>query len=157
MANIKRFRWKMYYETQNHQPNQTCKNIIESEESSNEEAVSFTRRIRNRISSNSDSDDEESYASEDLEKMLEELAIAEEEELTNADSDDEESYASEDLEKMLEELAIAEEEELTNADNENIRLVWRESFTHKSSSCKRSSTVFVFDGKLVTLGVVRVH
>ncbi|KOX74866.1 hypothetical protein WN51_00378 [Melipona quadrifasciata] len=61
-----------------------CKNIIESEESSDEEVVSFTRRIINRISSNSDSDDEESYASEDLEKMLEELAIAEEEELTNA-------------------------------------------------------------------------
>ncbi|KAK1137291.1 hypothetical protein K0M31_001804 [Melipona bicolor] len=61
-----------------------CKNIIESEESSNEEVVSFIRKIINRISSNSDSDDEESYASEDLEEMLEELAIAEEEELTNA-------------------------------------------------------------------------
>ncbi|KOX79104.1 hypothetical protein WN51_09914 [Melipona quadrifasciata] len=60
-----------------------CKNIIESEESSDEEVVSFTRII-NRISSNSDSDDEESYASEDLEEMLEELAIVEEEELTNA-------------------------------------------------------------------------
>ncbi|KAK1117351.1 hypothetical protein K0M31_016723 [Melipona bicolor] len=60
-----------------------CKNIIESEESSNEEVVSFTKRIINRISSNSDSDDEESHASEDLEEMLE-LAIAEEEKLTNA-------------------------------------------------------------------------
>ncbi|KOX73073.1 hypothetical protein WN51_14560 [Melipona quadrifasciata] len=59
------------------------KNIIESEESSDEEVVSYPRRIINRISSNSDSNDEESYASEDLE-MLEELAIAEEEELTNA-------------------------------------------------------------------------
>ncbi|KAK1120072.1 hypothetical protein K0M31_020496 [Melipona bicolor] len=61
-----------------------CKNIIESEESSDEEVVSFIRRIINRISSNLDSDDEESYASEDLEEMLEELAIAEKEELTNA-------------------------------------------------------------------------
>ncbi|KAK1124409.1 hypothetical protein K0M31_006769 [Melipona bicolor] len=61
-----------------------CKDIIESEEISNEEIVSFTGRIINRISSNSNSDDEESYASEDLEEMLEEFAIAEEEELTNA-------------------------------------------------------------------------
>ncbi|KOX68101.1 hypothetical protein WN51_07950 [Melipona quadrifasciata] len=60
-----------------------CKNKIESEESSDEEVVSFTRRIINRISSNSDSD-EESYANEDLEEMLEELAITEEEESTNA-------------------------------------------------------------------------
>ncbi|KOX73024.1 hypothetical protein WN51_01746 [Melipona quadrifasciata] len=60
-----------------------CKNKIETKESSDEEVVSFTRRIINRISSNSDSDDEESYASEDLEEMLEELAIAEEEELNN--------------------------------------------------------------------------
>lgn len=42
-----------------------CKNIIEIEKSSDEEVVSFTRKIINRISSNSDSDDEESYASED--------------------------------------------------------------------------------------------
>ncbi|KOX79100.1 hypothetical protein WN51_09910 [Melipona quadrifasciata] len=61
-----------------------CKNIIENEESSDEDVVSFTRGIINRISSNSDSDDEESYASEDLEEMLEKLAIAKEEELTNA-------------------------------------------------------------------------
>ncbi|KOX79355.1 hypothetical protein WN51_09193 [Melipona quadrifasciata] len=60
-----------------------CKNKIESEESSDEEVVSFTRRIINRISSNSNSDDEESYASEDLEEMLKELAIAEEEKLNN--------------------------------------------------------------------------
>ncbi|KOX75165.1 hypothetical protein WN51_14312 [Melipona quadrifasciata] len=60
-----------------------CKNKIESEESS-EEVVSFTRRVINRISSNSDdSDDEESYASEDFEEMLKEFAIAEEEELNN--------------------------------------------------------------------------
>ncbi|KAK1135633.1 hypothetical protein K0M31_000221 [Melipona bicolor] len=61
-----------------------CKNIIESEESSDEEVVSFRKTI-NRISSNPDSDDEESYPSEDLDEMLEELAVAEEEELTNAD------------------------------------------------------------------------
>ncbi|KOX75150.1 hypothetical protein WN51_14297 [Melipona quadrifasciata] len=62
-----------------------CKNKIESDESS--EVVSFTRRVINRISSNSDdSDDEESYASEDFEEMLKEFAIAEEEEL-NSDCD----------------------------------------------------------------------
>ncbi|KOX78875.1 hypothetical protein WN51_08634 [Melipona quadrifasciata] len=60
-----------------------CKNKIESEKSSNEEVASFTRRVISRIPSNSDSDDEESYASEDLEEMLKELAIAEEEELNN--------------------------------------------------------------------------
>ncbi|KOX81121.1 hypothetical protein WN51_10046 [Melipona quadrifasciata] len=46
-----------------------CKNKIESEESSDEEVVSFTRRVINRISSNSNLDDEESYASEDLEDV----------------------------------------------------------------------------------------
>ncbi|KOX69491.1 hypothetical protein WN51_06575 [Melipona quadrifasciata] len=60
-----------------------CKHKIESEESNDEEVVSFTRRVINRISSNSDSDDKESYASEDLEEMLKEFAIAEEEELNN--------------------------------------------------------------------------
>ncbi|KAK1135632.1 hypothetical protein K0M31_000220 [Melipona bicolor] len=61
-----------------------CKNITESEEISDEE-VSFTRKTINRISSNSDSDDEESYASQEFKEMLEELAVAEKEELTNVD------------------------------------------------------------------------
>ena len=39
----------------------------------------------NRISSSPDSDTEESYASEDLDDMLEELAIDEEEELNSVD------------------------------------------------------------------------
>lgn len=39
----------------------------------------------NRISSSSDSDIEEPYASEDLDDMLEELAIGEEEELNAVD------------------------------------------------------------------------
>lgn len=60
------------------------KSIIDSEESSDEEIVSFRRKIINRISSSSGSDIEESYASEDLDDILEELAI-DEEELTTAD------------------------------------------------------------------------
>ncbi|CAK9796923.1 PiggyBac transposable element-derived protein 4 [Anthophora quadrimaculata] len=54
--------------------------MIESEESSDGEVVSFRRNVTNRISSSSS---EESYASEDLDDMLEELAINEEEELNS--------------------------------------------------------------------------
>ena len=61
------------------------KSIIESEESSDDEVVSFRRKVINRISSSPDSDTEESYASEDLDGMLEELAIDEEEELNSVD------------------------------------------------------------------------
>ncbi|KOX79102.1 hypothetical protein WN51_09912 [Melipona quadrifasciata] len=136
---------------------------IKDEESSDEEVVSFKRRIINRISSNSDSDDEKSYASEDLEEMLEKFAIAKEEELTNAgnsldniqwnkfankqqsftftgkNSDDEKSYASEDLEEMLEKFAIAKEEELTNAGNSLDNIQWNK-FANKQQS-------FTFTGK----------
>lgn len=61
------------------------KSIIESEESSDDEVVSFRRKVINRILSSSDSDIEEPYASEDLNDMLEELAIDEEEELNSVD------------------------------------------------------------------------
>lgn len=60
------------------------KNIIESEESS-DEVVSFRRKVINRISLSSNSDTEELYASENLDDMLEELAIDEEEELNSVD------------------------------------------------------------------------
>jgi len=50
------------------------KSIIESEECSDDEVLSIRRKVINRISSSSDSDIEESYASEDLDDMLEELA-----------------------------------------------------------------------------------
>ncbi|KAI4476225.1 hypothetical protein M0804_013765 [Polistes exclamans] len=59
------------------------KNIIENEESSGKEVVSFRRKVLNRISSSSSSDTEKSYASEDLDYMLEKLAVVEEEELTS--------------------------------------------------------------------------
>ncbi|CAD1470758.1 unnamed protein product, partial [Heterotrigona itama] len=60
------------------------KSITESEESSDDEVVNFRRKVINRISSNSDSDIEP-YASEDLDDMLEELAIDEEEEQNSVD------------------------------------------------------------------------
>ncbi|XP_017795921.1 PREDICTED: piggyBac transposable element-derived protein 4-like [Habropoda laboriosa] len=58
---------------------------IESE-SSDENVVSFRRKVRNRISSSSSSDTDESYASEDIEELLEELALDEEEKLNTADN-----------------------------------------------------------------------
>nr|XP_012151017.1 PREDICTED: piggyBac transposable element-derived protein 4-like [Megachile rotundata] len=61
------------------------KNIIGSEESSDDEIVNCRRKVINRISSSSNSDTEESYASEDLDDMLEELALDEEEELNSVD------------------------------------------------------------------------
>lgn len=61
--------------------------MIESEENIDAEVMSFRGKVTNRISSNSNSDTEESYASEDLDDMLEELAINEEEEL-NSTTDD---------------------------------------------------------------------
>ena len=61
------------------------KRIIESEKSSDDEVVSVRRKVINRISSSPDSDTEEFYASEDLDNMLEELAINEEEELNSVD------------------------------------------------------------------------
>lgn len=64
------------------------KSINDSEKNSNEEIVSewnFKRKMINKISSSSSSDDEKSYASEDLDEMLEEFAINEEKELTTAD------------------------------------------------------------------------
>ena len=60
-------------------------NIIKSEESNDDEVVSFRRKVMNRISSSSDSDIQEPYASEDLDDMLEELAIDEEEEMNSVD------------------------------------------------------------------------
>ena len=47
------------------------KNIFESEESSDDEVVNFRKKVTNRTLSNSDSDIEEAYTSEDLEDMLE--------------------------------------------------------------------------------------
>ncbi|KAL2735669.1 piggyBac transposable element-derived protein 4-like isoform X1 [Vespula squamosa] len=52
-----------------------------TEWSSDEEVVSFIRKVRNKISSSSISDNEDIYESEDLEKILEKLAIEEEEKL----------------------------------------------------------------------------
>ncbi|KAI4486260.1 hypothetical protein M0802_012429 [Mischocyttarus mexicanus] len=57
------------------------KSIIDSKKSSDKEVECFKKRIINRISSNSSSDDEESYTSDDLNKLLEELAINESEKL----------------------------------------------------------------------------
>ncbi|KAK2577102.1 hypothetical protein KPH14_006269 [Odynerus spinipes] len=62
------------------------KNIIESEESSDDEVVRFRRKVTTRISSSSNSDTEETYVSEDLEDMLEELTIGEEEDLNSVDN-----------------------------------------------------------------------
>ncbi|XP_017759221.1 PREDICTED: uncharacterized protein LOC108550097 [Eufriesea mexicana] len=53
-------------------------------ESSDENVVSFRRKVRNRISSCSGSDTDESYASEDIEELLEELVLDEEEKLNTA-------------------------------------------------------------------------
>ncbi|KAI4485562.1 hypothetical protein M0802_012726 [Mischocyttarus mexicanus] len=53
-------------------------------ESSDENVVSFRRKFRNRISSSSGSDTDESYASEDIEKLLTELGLDEEEKLNTA-------------------------------------------------------------------------
>ncbi|KAI4476608.1 hypothetical protein M0802_014850 [Mischocyttarus mexicanus] len=61
------------------------KSTIESE-SSDESVVSFRRKVRNRILSSSGSDTDESYASEDIEELLEELALDEEEKLNTADN-----------------------------------------------------------------------
>lgn len=61
------------------------KSTIESE-SSDENVVSFRRKVRNRILSSSGSDTDESYASEDIEQLLEELALDEEEKLNTADN-----------------------------------------------------------------------
>ncbi|KAL2732161.1 piggyBac transposable element-derived protein 4-like isoform X1 [Vespula squamosa] len=52
-----------------------------TEWSSDEEVISFIRKVRNKISSSSISDNEDIYESEDLEKILEKLAIEEEEKL----------------------------------------------------------------------------
>ncbi|KAI4473753.1 hypothetical protein M0804_015201, partial [Polistes exclamans] len=60
-----------------------CKNIIENEESRGEEVVCFRRKVLNRISSSSSSDNEESYASKNLDHMLEILAVDEEEKLNS--------------------------------------------------------------------------
>ncbi|XP_031848014.1 uncharacterized protein LOC116433734 [Nomia melanderi] len=62
------------------------KSAIESEKSSDGEVVSFRRRVINKVSSGSDLDMEEPYASEDLDDMLEELALDEEEELNSVDN-----------------------------------------------------------------------
>lgn len=50
---------------------------------SDEEVISFIRKVINQILSSSSSDNEDIYESEDLEKMLQESAIEEKEELTN--------------------------------------------------------------------------
>ncbi|KAI4475422.1 hypothetical protein M0802_015154 [Mischocyttarus mexicanus] len=50
-------------------------------ESSDENVVSFRRKVRNRISSSSGLDIDESYASEDIEELLTELGLDEEEKL----------------------------------------------------------------------------
>jgi hypothetical protein len=54
-----------------------CKNIIESERSSDEEVVSFTKTVSSSL------DNEDAYEIGYLEEMLEESAIEEEDELTN--------------------------------------------------------------------------
>lgn len=62
------------------------KSTIESEESSENEVISFRRKVVNTISPSSDSDIVDAYASDDLEDMLEEAAINEEEELNAVDN-----------------------------------------------------------------------
>ncbi|KAI4473362.1 hypothetical protein M0804_015378 [Polistes exclamans] len=67
----------------NNRRRETRINIIENEESSGDEVVSFRRKVLNRISSSSSSDTEKSNASEDLDHMLENLAVDEEKKLNS--------------------------------------------------------------------------